>query len=269
MMTPQEVSEKTFVKAVFGGYDMETVDEFLEPLTEDYIALYKENAVLKSKIKVLVESVEEYRKLEDTARKTLFTAQKTADDLMAETERKCAQMMTNAEAVARSKVEALKDEIAAEEDRLNKARRATTTYLDKVGELSRNQMAFAEEMLSQDIHKTAKPERFAAPAAPAAAAPQAETEVLANADSGDVAKQIESQISALLNGTGAEAEDMEQTRPIPSIFNDDSATRAARFESVEDADEPVSEDDDDYEADPKPKYEFIDLKFGSDYDPNQ
>ena len=39
MFTPQEIQEKTFVKAVFGGYDMQTVDEFLEPLTEDYITL--------------------------------------------------------------------------------------------------------------------------------------------------------------------------------------------------------------------------------------
>ena len=61
MFTPQEIQEKTFVKAVFGGYDMQTVDEFLEPLTEDYITLYKENAVLKSKMKILVEKLEEYR----------------------------------------------------------------------------------------------------------------------------------------------------------------------------------------------------------------
>lgn len=51
MFTPQEIQEQTFSKAVFGGYDMQQVDDFLEPLTEDYITLYKENAVLKSKMK--------------------------------------------------------------------------------------------------------------------------------------------------------------------------------------------------------------------------
>ncbi len=55
MLTPQDIRDKQFVKAVFGGYDMSTVDDFLEELTEDYAALYKENAILKSKIKVLVE----------------------------------------------------------------------------------------------------------------------------------------------------------------------------------------------------------------------
>ena len=40
---------------------MQQVDDFLEPLTEDYIMLYKENSVLKSKMKILVEKLEEYR----------------------------------------------------------------------------------------------------------------------------------------------------------------------------------------------------------------
>ena len=39
MFTPQEIQEQTFSKAVFGGYDMQQVDDFLEPLTEDYICL--------------------------------------------------------------------------------------------------------------------------------------------------------------------------------------------------------------------------------------
>ena len=59
MLTPQEVSERAFPKASFGGYNMAQVDEFLDVLTEDYSALYSENAVLKSKMKVLVEKVEE------------------------------------------------------------------------------------------------------------------------------------------------------------------------------------------------------------------
>ena len=52
MLTPQDIQNKEFVKAVFGGYDMQGVDDFLEELTDDYAALYKDNAILKSKIKV-------------------------------------------------------------------------------------------------------------------------------------------------------------------------------------------------------------------------
>ena len=61
MFTPQEMQEQTFSKAVFGGYDMQQADDFLEPLTEDYITLYKDNAVRKAKMKIRVEKLEEYR----------------------------------------------------------------------------------------------------------------------------------------------------------------------------------------------------------------
>lgn len=80
MLTPQEVSERAFPKASFGGYNMAQVDEFLDLLTADYTSLYNENAVLKSKMKVLVEKVEEYRATEDAMRKALMTAQRMADE---------------------------------------------------------------------------------------------------------------------------------------------------------------------------------------------
>ena len=60
MLTPQEVSSRAFAKAMMGGYNMAAVDEFLDVLTDDYTNLYKENAALKSKLKVLVENVEDY-----------------------------------------------------------------------------------------------------------------------------------------------------------------------------------------------------------------
>ena len=66
MLTPQEVSTHAFTKAVMGGYNMAMVDEFLDELTDDYTALYKENAALKAKMKVLVEKVEDYRATEDS-----------------------------------------------------------------------------------------------------------------------------------------------------------------------------------------------------------
>ena len=79
MFTPQEIQEQTFSKAVFGGYDMQQVDDFLEPLTEDYIMLYKENSVLKSKMKVLVEKLEEYRGQEAAMKQQMAQAQAQCD----------------------------------------------------------------------------------------------------------------------------------------------------------------------------------------------
>ena len=61
MITAQDIREKTFEKSRMNGYDMASVDDFLEELAEDIGASQKENAVLKSKMKVLVDKIEEYR----------------------------------------------------------------------------------------------------------------------------------------------------------------------------------------------------------------
>ena len=84
-----------------GGYNMAMVDEFLDELTDDYTALYKENAALKAKLKVLVEKVEDYRATEDSMRATLLTAQKMADSIVHEAEAKRDEILAQAETSAR------------------------------------------------------------------------------------------------------------------------------------------------------------------------
>ena len=79
MLTPQEVAEHGFSKSRMGGYNMKEVDDFLDELTADFSELYKENSVLKGKIKVLAEKISEYRETEDAMRTTLLTAQKMAN----------------------------------------------------------------------------------------------------------------------------------------------------------------------------------------------
>ena len=89
MLTPQQIQDISFEKALFGGYDMDSVDDILEPLTEDYVTLYKENSVLKSKMRILVEKLEEYRKQEASMQNALLAAQKTCDQMVADAEKKC------------------------------------------------------------------------------------------------------------------------------------------------------------------------------------
>lgn len=100
MFTPQQLEQVTFSTAVFGGYDMDSVDEFLVALLEDYNTLYKENATLKSKMRVLVEKLEEYRAGEGSAKDALRSTQKTCDAMIREAEAKCQQMLRQASAGA-------------------------------------------------------------------------------------------------------------------------------------------------------------------------
>ena len=102
MYTPQEVSEKTFPKStgLTSGYNMTAVDEFLDGLTEDYTALYKDNTTLKAKLKMLAEKVEEYRATEDAMRSTLLAAQKMAAQMVADAQAEKEKTIADAQAQA-------------------------------------------------------------------------------------------------------------------------------------------------------------------------
>ena len=64
MITAQEIREKTFRKAgLFGGYNLQDVDIFLEELAKDAEATQEEIAELRAKMKFLASKVEEYRSL--------------------------------------------------------------------------------------------------------------------------------------------------------------------------------------------------------------
>lgn len=144
MLTPQEVSERAFPKASFGGYNMAQVDEFLDLLTADYTSLYNENAVLKSKMKVLVEKVEEYRATEDAMRKALMTAQRMADELVKEAEAKKAQILSDAEGEAKERVANIRKQAGDEEFRLSAAQSATAAYVAKVRALHEQELRYLD-----------------------------------------------------------------------------------------------------------------------------
>ena len=146
MLTPQEVSERAFPKASFGGYNMGQVDEFLDLLTADYTALYNENAVLKNKMKVLVEKVEEYRSTEEAMRKALMTAQRMAEELVQEAEKKKAEILGEAERLAKEKTENIHKEIEAEQFRLTAAQRATAAYVAQVRALHEKELAYLDQL---------------------------------------------------------------------------------------------------------------------------
>ncbi len=134
MITPQEIEQISFSRATFGGYDMQSVDEFLEPLTEDYITLYKENALLKSKMRVLVGKLEEYRKNEASMKDAIVNAQKTCDLMVKEAEAKCTQMLSDANAAAAENAKNADAIIADENARVEEARQAAAARIDTLQE---------------------------------------------------------------------------------------------------------------------------------------
>ena len=198
MFTPQQIDQISFGRSTFGGYDMQQVDEFLEPLTEDYVTLYKENALLKSKMRVLVGKLEEYRKNEASMKDAVINAQKTCDKMVAEAEAKCARMLNNASAAAATPVAAPAAPsvssdamVAAENARVQEARKAAAA---KISELQ-DQLKTCIQALERIKDANAPVQ---APAAAPAPAPKAAP---APVESADVADEIAQNIEAMIGST--------------------------------------------------------------------
>ncbi len=78
-ITPLDIQQKQF-KVRLRGFDMEEVYSFLELIREELEELLKENSMLKEKVAILENQLEEYRKIEQSIRDTLMTAQKLVED---------------------------------------------------------------------------------------------------------------------------------------------------------------------------------------------
>ena len=188
MYTPQEVSEKTFPKSsgLSSGYSMTAVDEFLDGLTEDYTALYKDNTTLKAKLKVLAEKVEEYRATEDAMRSTLLAAQKMAAQMVAEAQAEKEKTISNAQAEAqRILIEArgeaeiqarqLQQEIRDSWEKLAAAQSETESFIQRSRELCAQQMAFLDALPERNApEQEEQSEAVALPAPQENAVPVAE-----------------------------------------------------------------------------------------------
>ena len=186
MLTPQEVSGKAFPKSsgFSGGYQMSSVDAFLDTLTEDYTALYKENATLKAKLKVLAEKIEEYRATEDAMRSTLLAAPKMAAKLVQEAQEEKDQVLTQAREEAAAQIKELDRQVDAARQRLTLAQDSMRTFLADARALCLKQSEYLDKLPEIPVaaeeeapaEPAAEPEPEEAPAEPAEAEAEPEEE---------------------------------------------------------------------------------------------
>lgn len=157
MLTPQNFREKTFEKAIFGGYDMGAVDDFLDEAANDYAAIAKENMVLKSKMKVLVDKIEEYRATEDSMRLTLLSAQKLSLQIEEDARKKSEELFANARAEAERITREAYNQRTTEEAMLLEAKRESTQYIENMRMLCSKQLSFLDNLKNMKLEDISRP----------------------------------------------------------------------------------------------------------------
>ena len=211
MFTPQQIEQVSFSNATFGGYDKHAVDEFLEPLTEDYITLYKENALLKSKMRVLVGKLEEYRKNEASMKDAIVNAQKTCDMMVKEAEAKCTQMLSDANAAAAENAKNADSLIAAENARVEEAKKAARAQIEDIQAQIRSCIHALDRI--KDANRPA-PVATAKVGAPAFDYERSESAAKQDAETEAVANEIAQSLEALVGTTDEPTPKIEPKHPV-------------------------------------------------------
>jgi cell division initiation protein len=140
MITAQDIRERTFERARINGYEPASVDDFLDQLAEEVAASQKENAVLKAKMKVLVDKIEEYRGNEEALNLALLSAQKLAVQIEKEAKDRAAAMIADAERQVKARIGSIEEETEIQKRRLADAQAATAKYFDSVRSLCGDQL---------------------------------------------------------------------------------------------------------------------------------
>ncbi len=109
-ITPLDIQQKQF-KVKFRGFDMEEVYSFLEIIREELEEILKENSMLKEKIAILETQLEENRKIEQSIRDTLMTAQKLVDEYQKNVKRESELIIREAELKAENIIKEAQEKV--------------------------------------------------------------------------------------------------------------------------------------------------------------
>jgi len=157
MITSQDIRAKSFEKAVFGGYDMAAVDQFMETVAVEMDTRVKEISTLKSKMKILANKVEEYRSTEDAMRLALVSAQQLATQIEAEARAKAETIIADATAQSVEILASLQNETAEQEAKLEAAKASLAAFLAEARAMCETQLRYLNE-LPEELYGEAMPE---------------------------------------------------------------------------------------------------------------
>lgn len=111
MITPQEIEDKEFNKAL-RGYNAEEVDEFLDQIILDLQEIITENDRLKAENADLLRKLEEYKESQKSVMNTLDSAKKLMKDISESAEKRADVIIKNAKLDAAMIVKDANDSIS-------------------------------------------------------------------------------------------------------------------------------------------------------------
>lgn len=160
MLSPKELANVKFDRAMGRGYKADEVDMFVSQVRDLVNAQEEEKRELEHKMLILADKLEEYKKDEESLRAAIIGAQRLANSVMQEAKEKAQAIVAEASAKASTLLDNAKKTIEQEDNRYMRMKREVATFKSKLQHMYKQHL----ELIS-NIPADPLPE-----AAPAAAA---------------------------------------------------------------------------------------------------
>ena len=160
LLTPKEISEKTFDRTFGFGYRMDDVEEYLKTVSAALQEQIDKNQDLERKLEVLADKLTEYREDEESLRTALLGAQKLGDSVIRESKTKAEIILRDANIKAETIVSNAKRQIDREQEAFEKIQNEVASFKDRLLDLYKQHL----ELVSTIPGKNATPRDAAAAA---------------------------------------------------------------------------------------------------------
>ncbi len=132
MLSVQEIRDKQFEKTLFGGYDIKSVDDFIDEIIAEMAIMQKEKIALQQKLKDLSDKNEEYRAVENSMRRALISAQEIAAEMVTTAEGERDKILNEVKESAQEQINTYRAQIADEKEKLRIAKEGSSEFISKM-----------------------------------------------------------------------------------------------------------------------------------------
>ena len=136
----EELQEISFPQGI-RGYKKEKVSRAMSRIIDDYKALRAEVDHAQAEIKLLRESLGQYKAIENSLKNALIVAQRAADDIKKNARESAESIIANAELEKQNIVEGAKADTILLNEQLDELRRETSIFIEKLDIVFSDQLA--------------------------------------------------------------------------------------------------------------------------------
>ncbi|MEA4912068.1 MAG: DivIVA domain-containing protein [Oscillospiraceae bacterium] len=167
MFSPKEIRDTVFDKAV-RGYNTDDVDAFLSQIASQIETLESEKSDAESKMMMLAEKLEAYRKDEDTLRSALITSERLKEAVLTEARQKSEILMNDAQMKADQVTSAAQQQVEKEEEAYDGLKKEIAAFKHEVLGMYKKHLELLNELPEGDMDGEAEdePETAAEPEKP-------------------------------------------------------------------------------------------------------